>query len=40
MLTVSAKDSDNRIVHVATLSAGKENTSNYAFLLEPCKKNV
>lgn len=36
---LSMKDSNNRIIHVATVLADKENMSNYKFLLEETCKN-
>lgn len=36
---LSTKDSNNRIVHVATALADKENETNYKFLLEQTCKN-
>lgn len=39
MLILSTKDSNNNIVHVATVIADKENEKNYTYLLENCVKN-
>lgn len=36
---LSAKDCNNRIIHVATVLADKENETNYRFLLEQTCKN-
>ena len=36
---LSTKDSNNHIVHVATVLADKENSTNYKFLLEQTCKN-
>ncbi|CAN0467293.1 unnamed protein product, partial [Laminaria digitata] len=39
MLTLSCKDSNNKLVHVATVIAGKENAASYQFLLRQAKRN-
>lgn len=39
MLTLSCKDSNNKLIHVATAIVPKEDASGYRFLLSQAKKN-
>ena len=39
MLTLSCKDSNNRLIHVATAVTPKEDASSYRFLLLQAKRN-